>query len=327
MSKKDIKHTYKSLDTEEWLDRVWTRPIGYRLALLFRRLNVHPNAVTALSMVVGASSALFFMHGSYRYEGEAGLLFNIIAIVMLAFANFLDSTDGQLARMTGQKTQLGRILDGAASEVWFIPIYVSLVVRFHNHHATDFVFLGIADTPSNTAIATALAFALVCYSGFVSHSGQCALADYYRQIHLFFLKGAEGSELDNSLQQQCLYDQTPWRGNRLWKAFLHTYVGYTRRQERRTPEFQRLMQTLTQRYGSPSAVPQTFRYRFRNLSYPLLKYTNILTFNTRAIVLYALCLLDLPMLYFLFETIVLGLLCRYMRQRHEKMCQYLYSSL
>lgn len=327
MSKKDIKHTYKSLDTEEWLDRVWTRPIGYRLALLFKRLNVHPNAVTALSMVVGASSAFFFMHGSYRYEGEAGLLFNIIAIVMLAFANFLDSTDGQLARMTGQKTQLGRILDGAASEVWFIPIYVSLVVRFYHHHTLEFSWLGIADTPTNATIAAALALVLVCYSGFGSHSSQCALADYYRQIHLFFLKGEEGSELDNSSQQQRLYDQTSWKGNRLWKAFLWTYVGYTRRQERRTPEFQRMMTCLSLRYGTPSAAPQTFRYRFRNLSYPLLKYTNILTFNTRAIVLYTLCLLDLPILYFLFETIVLGLLCRYMRQRHEQMCRELYSSI
>ncbi|MGN0281035.1 MAG: CDP-alcohol phosphatidyltransferase family protein [Prevotella sp.] len=327
MFKKDIKHTYKSQDTEEWLDRVWTRPIGYRLALLFKCLNVHPNVVTALSMVVGAGSALFFVHGSCHYEGEAGLLFNLLAIAMLAFANFLDSTDGQLARMTGQKTQLGRILDGAASEVWFIPIYISIVIRFYHHHAVEFSWLGIADTSVNVANATAIAMALVCYSGFGSHSSQCALADYYRQIHLFFLKGREGSELDSSRQQQILYDKTPWKGNRLWKAFLWTYVGYTRRQERRTPQFQRLMQTLACRYGSPSAIPQTFRYRFRNLSYPLLKYTNILTFNTRAIVLYTLCLLDTPMLYFLFEIVVLGLLCRYMRCRHEQMCRELNSLL
>lgn len=29
----NVKSTYKSDDTEEWLDTVWTRPIGYQWAL------------------------------------------------------------------------------------------------------------------------------------------------------------------------------------------------------------------------------------------------------------------------------------------------------
>ena len=64
-----IQSTYKSNDTEEWLDRIWTRPIGYAWACLFRSLHVHPNVVTVLSMLIGASSALLFAHGSYRTEG------------------------------------------------------------------------------------------------------------------------------------------------------------------------------------------------------------------------------------------------------------------
>ena len=48
MTKEDVKSTYKSNDTEEWLDTVWTRPIGYRWALLFQRFNIHPNTVTIL---------------------------------------------------------------------------------------------------------------------------------------------------------------------------------------------------------------------------------------------------------------------------------------
>ncbi len=323
MASNDIKSTYKSNDTEEWLDRVWTRPIGYRWALLFQKLNIHPNTVTVLSMIIGASSALFFAHGSYRYEGITGLLLNIVAILLLAWANFYDSADGQLARMTGKKTRLGRILDGAASEVWFIPIYLSLVYRFYVHHSWEFQCLGIEDNMLNTAIATLVLFVLVLYSGFGSHSQQCGIADYYRQIHLFFLKGEAGSELDNSAQQQHIYDTTPWQGNRLWKMFLKTYVGYTRRQEAQTPEFQKLMQNLRQRYGATENIPQEFRDQFRSLSLPLMKWTNILTFNTRAIVLYLLCLADLPWLYFFFEIFVMGALCRYMRNKHESICRRL----
>ncbi|MCD8291526.1 MAG: CDP-alcohol phosphatidyltransferase family protein [Prevotella sp.] len=327
MKKENIKSTYKSDDTEEWLDKVWTRPIGYWWARLFERLNVHPNTVTILSMIIGASSALFFAHGSYFTEGTKGLVLNIIAILLLAWANFYDSADGQLARMTGKKTRLGRILDGAASEVWFVPIYLSLVYRFYVHHSSEFHCIGIADTAQNAWIATLLLLAIVLYSGFVCHSRQCGISDYYRQIHLFFLKGVAGSELDNSVQQQRIYDTTPWKGNFLWKAFLKTYVNYTRTQESKTPEFQRLMNRLRERYGTTVNIPQAFRDKFRQLSLPLMKYTNILTFNTRAIALYILCLADIPWLYFFFEIFVMGGLCRYMRWQHERMCRQLCEEL
>lgn len=318
--KENIQSTYKSNDTEEWLDTVWTRPIGYVWAKFFERLNIHPNVVTVLSMIIGASSAFFFAHGSWFAEGATGLWYNTIAILLLAWANFYDSADGQLARMTGKKTRLGRILDGAASEVWFIPIYLSLVYRFYVHHAAEFQWLGIENNEQNTLIATGLLLALVLYSGFGCHSFQCGLADYYRQIHLFFLKGEVGSELDNSAQQQKLYDATPWKGNFLWKTFLKTYVNYTKGQEGRTPYFQRLKQTLQDKYGNMGNVPQEFRDKFRTLSLPMMKFTNILTFNTRAIALYTFCLLDLPWMYFLFETIAMNIIYYYMRYRHERFC-------
>lgn len=326
MIKKNVKSTYKSNDTEEWLDRVWTRPVGYCWALFFRRLNVHPNVVTVLSMIIGAGSSLFFAHGSYRTEGMEGLWFNVIAILLLAWANFYDSADGQLARMTGKKTRLGRILDGAASEVWFVPIYLALVYRFYRHHSLEFAWLGIEDTPQNTWIVTVLLLAVVLYSGFGCHSRQCGIADYYRQIHLFFLKGEAGSELDNSEQQQKLYDSTPWKGNLLWKAFLKTYVGYTKTQESQTPNFQHLMGKLRAKYGATENIPQAFRDRFRALSLPMMKWTNILTFNTRAIVLYVTCLMDFPWIYFFFEIIVMTMICRYMRTVHEKFCKELCDS-
>lgn len=315
-----VTSTYKSNDTEEWLDKVWTRPIGYMWACFFKALNVHPNVVTVLSMIIGASSAFFFFHGSYFYEGTHGLWMNIIGILLLMWANFYDSADGQLARMTGKKTQLGRILDGAASEVWFIQIYLALVARMFQHHSHEFEFLGITDNQANSLIFTAIIFVCVLYSGFKSHAGQCALADYYRQIHLFFLKGERGSELDNSRQQQKLYDNTPWQGNFIWKAFLKTYINYTANQEKRTPNFQHLHSCLMRKYGTIANVPETFRTKFRNKSLPLMKFTNILTFNTRAIMLYTCCLVDMPWAYFIFEIVFMGLLCAYMNNVHEHFC-------
>jgi len=324
---KDVKSTYKSNDTEEWLDKVWTRPIGYLWALFFRRLHIHPNVVTVLSMILGAGSAIFFAHGSWRTEGMSGLLYNIVAILLLAWANFYDSADGQLARMAGQKTQLGRILDGAASEVWFIPIYLALVYRLNIHHALEFRWLGIEDNEQNTLIFTLIFLGLAFYAGFGCHARQCGLADYYRQIHLFFLNGKAGSELDNSVQQQKIYDGTHWKGNFIWKTFLKTYVNYTKTQEAQTPNFQLLLNKLREKYGTTESIPQSFRDEFRALSLPMMKWTNILTFNTRAIVLYITCLVDLPWLYFFFEIVIMTAFYYYMRFCYEKFCKKLYDKL
>ncbi|KWW32173.1 MAG: hypothetical protein F083_2723 [bacterium F083] len=290
-------------------------------------MGVHPNIVTVLSIVIGITSAFFFLHGSWRTEGRTGLVLNVIGILLMMWANFYDSADGQLARMTGKKTQLGRILDGAASIIIFIPVYCALVWRCYQYHSMEFQWLQIADTERNAVIYGLTLFAVCLFSGFVCHSGQCRLADYYRQIHLFFLKGESGAEFSTSAHQQQLYDAMPWRGHCIEKAFLKTYVNYTRQQENATPAFQRLMQSLYHKYGKAGNAPESFRARFRHCSLPLMPLTNILTFNTRAIVLYLCCLIDLPWFYFVFEIVFMSALCGYMRHRHEKMCKNLLMAL
>lgn len=319
----DIQSTYKSQDTEEWLDRVFTRPIGYLWARFFARLGVHPNTVTILSIIIGISSAWFFAHGSYRTEGCTGLALNAVGVLLMVWANFYDSADGQLARMTNQKTQLGRILDGAASMIIFFPVYLALIWRFHEHHAMEFQWLGIADTPRNALLAALLMLAVAAVSGLVCHAGQCRLSDYYRQIHLFFLQGKAGSELDTSAGQRQLYEATPWKGNVLNKLFLRNYTNYTRLQEQATPQFQQFMAGLRLHYGTAENIPVALRDDFLSQSLPLMPLTNILTFNTRAIALYVSCLADLPWLYFFFEIVVLSVLYHYMHRRHERLCRRL----
>lgn len=325
--KENIKSTYKSNDTEEWLDKVFTRPLGYLWAVLFRKLNIHPNTVTILSIIIGGASAWFFMHGSYRTEGTIGLVYNIIGVFLLMWANLYDSADGQLARMTGKKTRLGRILDGAAGEIWFILIYIAIVCRFYAHHELEFGILGIENTTTTTITVTLIFTLLVCYSGFGCHGPQCGMADYYRQIHLYFLKGKDGSEFSNSLQLTEEYDSTPWKGNILWKLFLKNYISYTRKQERKTPEFQKLIRQLSSKYSETSLIPISFRQTFIKKSLPLMKWTNILTFNTRAIALYIFCIIDLPWIYFFFEIFVMGAICRYMRIKHEQFCSELLKTI
>ncbi|MBQ2510970.1 MAG: CDP-alcohol phosphatidyltransferase family protein [Bacteroidales bacterium] len=316
-----VSATLKSSETEDWIDYHWLRPLGYRWAKLFAKLGTHPNTVTVYSMILGAVSCIFFAQGSIFYEGLCGLLLNVVGFLLLYWAYVFDNTDGQLARMTGKKSKLGRILDGAAGYAWYIPIYAAIVYRFYVHHDMEFSWLGIADTQTNALIATGVVFVLGLVSGVVCLANQQRTADYYIQIHLFFLKGEKGSELDNSEKQKELLAQmnemTPW-----WERLVQkTYVTYTLQQEKRTPCFQALMAKLKEKYGNAEQAPQDVKDRIHAFSLSNMRYVFTLIFNFRTIFLMLFCVLDLPAEYFLFEIIVITLLESYTIRRHEAFCR------
>ncbi len=309
--------TLKSVETEDWLDFHVIRPFCFKLARLFAKFDIHPNTVTIWSIFIGAGSSLLFASGCYYYEGGVGLLYNLAAIFLLMWADFFDCVDGQLARLTGKKSPMGRILDGLAGFTWFVPIYLALDYRFYLHHEIEFGWLGIADTPENTMIATTIVFILSLISGFVGMGGQQRLADYYIQVHLFFLKGEKGSELDNSKRQQEIYDQMPKDAPWYERQFQKSYVGYTRNQEKSTPQFQRLMVLLKEKYGSADNMPEEVREEFHHHSLSLMKWNGLLTFNFRETWFFLFCLLDIPVMTYLYEIIGMGLLTWYINHRHE----------
>lgn len=323
----EFKKTLKSSDTEDWLDLHFVRPFCYYWALLFARLDIHPNTVTILSMFIGAGSAIFFGCASFYYNGMEGLMFNIIAILMLCLADIFDCTDGQLARMTGKKSKLGRILDGLAGFTWFIPIYHAMIYRFYLHHDLEFQWLGIEDTPENALIVTGIAYIIGVIAGFMGTGGQQRLADYYIQVHLFFLKGEKDSELDNSKRQQEIYDQMDETTPAYERYFQKTYIDYTKKQEASTPQFQRLLAKLRSKFGSLDAIPQEFREEFRQYSLPVIKWNGLLTFNFRSFWLFLFCLLDVPVMYFVWEIVGMGLLYLYVKRRHEAFCRKLADKL
>lgn len=320
--------TLKSAETEDWLDLHVIRPFCYYCAVFFAKFDIHPNTVTIWSMIIGAVSAIFFGCSSFYYGGTMGLVYNLIAVVLLMVADILDCTDGQLARMTGKKSRMGRILDGVAGFAWFIPIYHVLVYRFYLHHDLEFNFLGIADTQQNVLIATAVVYALGLIAGIAGLAGQQRLADYYIQVHLFFLKGEKGSELDNSKRQQEIYDQmTPETHTWAERYFQKSYIDYTKKQEAVTPQFQRLLKKLREKFGSTDNIPAEVREDFRQRSLPVIFWNGMLTFNFRETWLFLFCLLDIPVCHFLFEIVVMGLLWKYVNTRHENFCRQMADKL
>ena len=294
--KQRVLSTMKSREVESDFELYVTRTPGYLWALFFRWLHVHPIAVTLMSIVIGSASAYFFLFDDICY--------NLIGMLLLIWANWYDCADGQLARMTGKKTLVGRVLDGFAGNVWFFFIYIALLLRMWPEWGITI-------------------FILESWAGFYCHSRQCALADYYRNIHLWVSLGKGDSELDTSIEQQRRMESLRWNKKEWFEKFyLFFYVRYTRSQERQTPEFQLIKPLLDK-----LPVDNPIRQQFRKESLPLMPLCNILTFDTRVGVLFLSLLVGHPWIYIIFEITVLEILRFYTRHRHEALCHKLHQKL
>ncbi len=298
----EYRKSLKSMDTEEHIDLAFYRPIGFMWAQIAARLGITPNVITIASIFLGIGAGVMFYYQD--------LWINIAGMLLLIWANSFDSADGQLARITHQYSRLGRILDGLSGVFWFAAIYIAIILR---ENLTIPLF---QEHPW-------LLWSIALLAG-ACHAKQASMADYYRQFHLYFLKGEGGSELDNAedLNRQLKESGVTWKNN-FWKCLtMRTYLNYTVQQEASSPSMQRLRRELNRRFQD-GKIPLKFREEFRRLSLPLMKYTNILTFNWRTIGLFITLFIGQPWLYFIYELTILNIILAYMMYRHEHLCKQL----
>ena len=291
--KQQVLATMKSRDIEGPFELYVTRTPGYLWALLFRRMRVHPIVVTVVSMLIGCASGYFFYLPELKY--------NVVGMVLLIWANWYDCADGQLARMTGKTSQIGRVLDGFAGDLWFFCIYSGIAERLRPEWGL-------------------WSWVLVVAAGIFFHARQCSLADYYRNAHLYFIGAA--NELERSADIEAEYHTLKWR-SRDWfhKLYLLCYGSYTRGQENPTPQFQKLYNNLRERYGNN--LPAELRSSYRAFSKPLMPLCQILTFDARVGVLFLSMIVGLPWLYPALEITAFEALRIYVNHRHEKECKKL----
>ena len=285
---KEYEASLKSIETENVIDRIFYRPIGFRIARMLRGTGITPNMVTVVSIFVGAAVGLLF------YQDD--LYYNICGILLLICANILDCVDGQLARLTGIKSAIGRILDGFAGDIWFASIYVGFAARLSNEYGTSLFFI------------------LAVLSG-MSHLVQANITDYYKTLHLYFISKDKGAEFQSLEQVEARHKAMRYGVN---KFFYFLYRWYTMLQVKATPVLQRMLRSLRERYGDD--IPEDIRLDFRKRSRALMRYIDLLTFNGRTIVVFVIVLTGQVWAYFLYEILVLNIVLVFVSRRHERMC-------
>lgn len=285
---KEYEASLKSIETENKIDRIFYRPIGFRMARMLRGTGITPNMVTVISIFVGAGTGFMFYHDS--------LIYTICGILLLVFANILDCVDGQLARLTGIKSAIGRILDGFAGDVWFASIYIGFALRLSNDYGTNLFFI------------------LAVVSG-LSHLVQANITDYYKTLHLYFISKDKGAEFQ-TLEQVIENHKAMKYG--INKFFYFFYRGYTLLQVKATPTLQQMLHSLHKRYGDD--IPQDIRVSFRKQSSHLMRYIDLLTFNGRTMVMFVIVLTGEVWAYYLYEIVVLNIILAVVMKKHDKMC-------
>lgn len=298
--RRDVPASYKSLDTEEPFDKIFTKPLGYIFTRFFIHIKWTPNMVTILSMFIGVAGGVMFYPDSFGW--------NLFGVLLVILANILDSTDGQMARLTGQKSALGRMLDGMSSTLWYIAMYCAVCCKLYNDP------IPFLNGPTWGWIIWAIA--IVC--GLLGHAQQCTMADRYRNIHLFFLKNKHGDELHRSedITKQRL--ALPKEGANIQKLQLFIDGVFTLSQERITPTFQKLLDAYL---DADEENREAIRQDYLTGSRKYIQLTNVLTFNARAYLFFACVLLKIPFLYFVLEFFGFGALKMYTQRSYEALAQ------
>ncbi|MEY2556623.1 MAG: hypothetical protein QOE34_48 [Verrucomicrobiota bacterium] len=107
---------FKNSEIVELADVYFFRPLGSVLARLAESARLTPIQVTVIGALVGIAG------GALLFDERLGL----VAFGLLIVHGIIDSADGQLARMTGRTTELGKVLDGGAGYVTHAAIYLAI---------------------------------------------------------------------------------------------------------------------------------------------------------------------------------------------------------
>jgi phosphatidylglycerophosphate synthase len=111
---------------------------------------VTPNHLTTLRLGVGLAAASAFIPGSYGWSNIAALL--------LILSNFLDHTDGELARLSGKTSRIGHLYDLASDAAVTILLFAAIGVGVASKPGSD-----LTVPPAILGLVAGTAIALIFY--------------------------------------------------------------------------------------------------------------------------------------------------------------------
>jgi archaetidylinositol phosphate synthase len=98
--------------------RPWDARLAHRLVIPLKDSWVTPNHLTTLRLALGFAGAAALSQGTYGWSNAGALL--------LILSNFLDHTDGELARISGKTSRIGHLYDLASDAAVTILLFIAM---------------------------------------------------------------------------------------------------------------------------------------------------------------------------------------------------------
>jgi archaetidylinositol phosphate synthase len=99
-------------------ERPWDARLARRLVTPLKDSRTTPNHLTTVRLAFGLAAAGAFVPGTYGWTN--------IGAVLLILSNFLDHTDGELARISGKTSRVGHIYDLASDAVVTVLLFLAI---------------------------------------------------------------------------------------------------------------------------------------------------------------------------------------------------------
>ncbi len=243
---------------------------------------MHPNAVSLAGMGCGVLAGVAYHGYANKWRVVAGFA------LMLAW-HVLDGADGQLARLTGRQSPMGKVLDGICDYVTFTVVYAGLASALQSR-------LG------------AWAWVLAVAAG-LCHAVQAAAYEAQRQEYNFWGLGRASASFAPP--------GVPREG--LPGGLLRAYARLQVAASGASPEFHaRLAAALASGPDGGAAM----RQRYREMFAPSVRRWGVLSSNYRTLAIFLAALAGVPQDYFWADiigfTAILLLLLRARRTRHAR---------
>ncbi|HEX4267968.1 MAG TPA: CDP-alcohol phosphatidyltransferase family protein [Steroidobacteraceae bacterium] len=130
--------------------RPWDARLARWLVTPLAASRVTPNHLTTVRLAFGLAGAAAFTLGTYGWCNIAALL--------VILSNFLDHTDGELARLSGKTSRVGHVYDLASDAAVTILLFVAMGVGIQNSSDTQ-----LAISPPLLGALAGAAVALIFY--------------------------------------------------------------------------------------------------------------------------------------------------------------------
>jgi phosphatidylglycerophosphate synthase len=104
--------------TAEATQRPWDARLARRLVTPLKDTRATPNHLTTVRLAAGLAAAAAFLPGTYTWTNIAALL--------MVLSNFLDHTDGELARISGKTSRIGHIYDLASDALVTVLLFLAI---------------------------------------------------------------------------------------------------------------------------------------------------------------------------------------------------------